>query len=98
MFTNYQRYTTVNGIGLSDIDYVNAMIDVAKKYSVPVFDDYRCCGISFLNADQKAWIDEAKNRQKLVDGEIVYYDDVEHFSVEAYEWMTSLYEHIISDL
>jgi hypothetical protein len=43
-------------------------------------------------------MDEGHDRQKLVDGQIVYYQDTHHFSIEGYEWITPIYEHLLKSL
>lgn len=95
LLTNYQRYTAANDLGLTDVDYVNAMLRVASRQCVPVFDNWHQLGITFLDSNQIEWMDEAKNRQKLVDDVVTYYDNVKHFSIEAYAWLTPIYEQML---
>ena len=88
--TNYNRWPDKNKIGLSDIDYVEAMIKVCAKWSVPCFDNYHCCGISFQNPAHSAWMDEG----------VVRGDEKpnRHFSAEAYEWLSYKYESLLTTL
>ena len=87
--TNYNRWPDKNKIGLSDIDYVEAMLKVCAKWSVPCFDNYHCCGISFQNPAHAAWMDEG-----LVRGDGAN----RHFSSEAYEWLSHKYQAILESL
>lgn len=87
--TNYNRWPSKNKIGLSDIDYVEAMQAVCAKWSIPCFDNYHNCGLSFQNPAHAAWMDEG----------IVRGDDANrHFSAEAYEWLSYKYEAILETL
>lgn len=90
--TTYNRYGSKNSLGFGDEDYANAMIEAGKHNLVPVFDNFHCSGVNFLDDDQRAWIDESRNLQKKVSDETVYDDDTHHFSLEGYEWITPLYE------
>ena len=56
--TNYDRWRSKNNEGLSDIDYVDAMIAVCARWGMPCFDNYRNAGFSFYNPAQCEWIDE----------------------------------------
>ena len=87
--TNYNRWPNKNQIGLSDIDYVEAMKQVCAKWSIPCFDNYHNCGISFQNSAHAAWMDEG-----LVRGDA----ENRHFSAEAYEWLSYKYEAIFATL
>lgn len=49
LMTNYNRWPSKNKYGLADIDYVDAMLEVAGLWSLPCFDNYRASGISFQN-------------------------------------------------
>lgn len=86
--TNYNRRPE-NNIGLSDRDYVDAMLRITAEYSIPCFDNYRSCGISFQNPAHSAWMDEGVVRN----GEPNL-----HFSLEAYEWLMPKYEQLILNL
>jgi len=86
--TNYNRRPE-NDIGLSDRDYVDAMLAVTAEYSIPCFDNYRCCGISFQNPAHSAWMDEGVVRNGTANL---------HFSAEAYEWLLPKYEQLILNL
>lgn len=88
--TNYNRWPSKNKLGLSDIDYVEAMKQVCAVWSIPCFDNYHNCGISFQNPAHAAWMDEG----------IVRGDEKpnRHFSAEAYEWLSYKYEAILASL
>ena len=87
--TNYNRWPSKNDIGLSDIDYVEAMKIVCAEQSIPCFDNYHCCGISFQNPAHAEWMDEG-----IVRGD----GPNRHFSKEAYEWLSYKYESLIASL
>lgn len=89
LMTNYNRWPGKNKLGMSDIEYVDAMLEVASLWSLPCFDNYRECGLSFQNPAQLAWIDEG-----LVKGA----DPNHHFSEEAYEWLLNKYEKLLEAL
>ncbi len=89
MMTNYNRWPGKNKLGISDIAYVDAMLEIAALWSVPCFDNYRASGISFQNPAQLAWMDEGL---ELGIGEN------HHFSHEAYEWMMNKYEKLLEAL
>ena len=96
LMTTYCRYTSKNSLDLGDEDYANAMLEAGRHNLVPVFDNYHNSGVNFLNANQLAWIDESRNRQKKVNDQTTYIDPTHHFSVEGYEWLTSIYEAALS--
>lgn len=96
LLTTYNRYASRNTLGFGDEDYATAMIAAGKYNLVPVFDNFHCSGVNFLDPVMDGWIDECWNRQQLVDGEVVYYDPTHHFGVEGYEWITPLYEAYLS--
>ena len=87
--TNYNRWPGVNNIGLSDLDYVEAMKAVCAKWSIPCFDNYHDCGICFQNPAHSAWMDEAVVRGDAPN---------RHFSAEAYEWLSYKYEAILETI
>ena len=87
--TNYNRWPSKNKIDLSDIDYVEAMKQVCAKWSLPCFDNYHSCGISFHNPAHAAWMDEG-----IVRGD----SPNRHFSSEAYEWLSYKYEAILASI
>ncbi len=89
LMTNYNRWPGKNKLGMSDIEYVDAMLEVSALWSLPCFDNYRECGLSFQNPAQLAWIDEG-----LVKGA----DPNHHFSEEAYEWLLNKYEKLLEAL
>lgn len=87
--TNYNRRPSKNKIDLSDIDYVEAMKQVCARWSIPCFDNYHNCGISFLNPAHAVWMDEG-----IVRGG----EPNRHFSSEAYEWLSYKYEAILASI
>lgn len=100
LLTNWQRYVTLTENGCNEENYVNAMIAVAHNKSVPVFDNYHGCGLTFYNSDLAAWIDEGKDRQRLTNDVVEYYNNGRsvHFSVAAYEWLMPLYEQFLLNM
>ena len=89
LMTTYNRWPSKNKYGLTDIDYVDAMLEVAALWSLPCFDNYRASGISFQNPAQLPWIDE---------GIELGIGANHHFSHEAYEWLTNKYEKLLEAL
>lgn len=87
--TNYNRWPSKNELGLSDIDYVEAMKEVCAAQSIPCFDNYHSCGISFQNPAHAVWMDEG-----IVRGD----GPNRHFSAEGYEWLSYKYEAILATL
>ena len=87
--TNYNRWPGKNALGISDLAYVDAMLEVCAKYAIPCFDNYRASGISFQNPAQLPWIDE---------GIELGIGANHHFSHEAYEWLTNKYEKLLEAL
>lgn len=98
LMSTYKRYDSVNSINLSDLDYANAMIEAGRHNSIPVFDNYHNSGVDFTDSVMLTWIDESRNKQQLVDGEIEYSSDTHHFSLEGYEWIQSVYENALKGL
>ena len=88
--TNYNRWPSKNKLGLSDIDYVLAMEDVCRKWSIPCYNNYYNCGLSFQNPAQLPWLDEG-----LVLGKE---KENHHFSDEAYDWLVPRYEALLRAL
>lgn len=87
--TNYNRWPSKNKLGISDHAYVVAMEEVCRKYSIPCFNNYDSCGISFQNPAQLAWIDE---------GLALGLPENHHFSDEAYDWLMVKYEALLKAL
>ena len=87
--TNYNRWPSKNKLGFSDIDYVEAMERVCRRYALPCFNNYYNSGISFQNPAQLAWIDEG-----VVRGDAPNH----HFSSEAYAWLMPKYEALLAEL
>lgn len=89
LMTNYNRWPSLNACGCSDIHYVDAMIGTAAFWSVPCYDNYRNCGLSFQDPDQLAWIDEGLSLGLAPN---------HHFSEEAYRWLLPRYEALLESL
>ena len=87
--TNYQRWEGENEIGLSEIDYVDAMKEICADWAIPCFDNYREGGLSFRNPAQSEWIDEGIS---LSIGRNC------HFTKEAYEWLLPKYKALLESL
>ena len=87
--TNYDRWRSKNNEGLSDIDYVDAMLAVCARWGIPCFDNYRQAGFSFYNPAQSAWIDEGC----VLDGK-----PNRHFSDEGYDFLLTRYESALEAL
>ena len=87
--TNYRRYSGSNRLGLSEVDYVDAMLAVAAEYAIACFDNYRLSGIDFADPAQVAWIDEGISL-----GE----EPNRHFSAEAYRWLLPKYIQLLKAL
>ena len=56
--TNWKRTTTPNGIGLSDDDYVSAMLEMGEELCIPTLNNYASSGVDLTNAKQAAVFDE----------------------------------------
>ena len=89
LMTNYNRWPEKNRLGLSDIDYVNAMLEIAGLWSIPCFDNYRNSGISFQTPAQLSWIDEGISLGLAPN---------HHFSEAAYRWLLPKYEAVLEGL
>lgn len=87
--TNYNRWPGKNTLGISDLAYVDAMLEVCAKYAIPCFDNYRGSGISFQNPAQLAWMDE---------GLTLGLPENHHFSDEAYDWLLPKYAMLLAGL
>lgn len=84
--TNFDRYPTLNSIGKTDIDYVNAMIEVCRKRHVFCYDNYHNSGVDFSDNNFIAWADEG-----------IYNGGSKncHFSPAANEWLATKYKSIL---
>lgn len=98
LMTTYMRFSSTNDLSLGDADYAEAMITGGRANFVPVFDNFHNSGVNFLDSNQRAWMDESRNRQKKVSGSTTYIDDTHHFSIEGYEWITPIYEAALSGI
>ncbi len=87
--TNYDRWRSKNAEGLSDIDYVDAMLAVCARWGMPCFDNYRQAGFSFYNPAQCEWIDE---------GCVLEGKSNRHFSDEGYDFLLTRYEALLEAL
>lgn len=87
--TNYNRWPGKNALGISDVAYVDAMLEICALHAIPCFDNYRGSGISFQNKAQLAWIDE---------GLSLGLPENHHFSDEAYDWLLPKYEMLLAGL
>ena len=87
--TNYDRWRSKNNEGLSDIDYVDAMLSVCARWGMPCFDNYRGAGFSFYNPAQCEWIDE---------GCVLEGKSNRHFSDEGYDFLLTRYEALLEAL
>lgn len=87
--TNYNRWPSKNELGISDIDYVLAMEEICRIYSIPCFNNYYNAGISFHNPAQSCWIDE---------GLVLGINENRHFSNEAYDWLLPKYAALLAGL
>lgn len=94
--TTYNRYASLNSLGFGDEDYAKAMIEVGKRNLIPVFDNFHCSGVNFLDDNQRSWMDEANNLLKDISGTATKDDDTHHFSIEGYEFITPIYEMVLS--
>lgn len=84
--TNFDRYPSLNNIGKTDIDYVNAMIEVCRKRHVFCYDNYHNSGVDFSDDNFIAWADEG-----------IYNGGSKncHFSPAANEWLAPKYKAIL---
>lgn len=89
LMTNYNRWPEKNHLGLTDLDYVDAMLQIAGLWAVPCFDNYRNSGISFQNPAQLPWIDEGLSLGLAAN---------HHFSEDAYRWLLPRYEAVLQSL
>lgn len=87
--TNYNRWKTVNKLGLTDVAYVDAMEDICRLWAIPCFNNFYNSGISFMNPAHLPWIDE---------GLILGIPENHHFSDEAYDWLLPKYEALLMSL
>lgn len=84
--TNYARRKAANDLGLYDLDYVNAMLQVCKKRHIPCFDNYHDSDVDFFSDEWRAWGSESAYL-----GEGLNY----HFSPAAYRKLLPIYEAFI---
>ncbi len=86
--TNYNRWGT-SSAGHTDLEYVIAMEEICRNWSIPCFNNYYNCGLSFRNPAQLSWIDE---------GLSLGIAENHHFSEEAYDWLLPRYEALLKSL
>ena len=88
LLTNYKRRSELSPSGISDEDYVNAMLAVAKYRGVPVLDCYHDIGLDIRDPAEAgtetdfAWA-EANER---------------HLSPAAYRWLTPIFERKLLEI
>lgn len=83
--TNFNRFpNSPNALGLNDIDYVDAMIEVCKNKGVKCFDNFHESGYIF-----NEWQDEG-----LAQGTTAN----KHISKEGYKWLLPIYENLLRGL
>ena len=87
--TNYNRTQDANDLGLHDIDYVDAMIEMCGLYGIPCFDNYRKCGISWKTNIQTSWCDEGVYLGGTIN---------RHLSPAGYEFLIPVYESILKSI
>ena len=87
--TNYDRWRSKNKEGLSDVDYVDAMLAVCARWGIVCFDNYRQAGFSFYNPAQCEWLDE---------GCVLEGKSNRHFSDEGYNFLLTRYEALLEAL
>jgi hypothetical protein len=86
--TNYNRAQgVVNTLGLTDLDYVNAMIQVCANKFVTCYDNYHNSGVNFYDPNLKVWMDEGI---AMIDGTQNF-----HISDECYTWLMPKYEKLL---
>lgn len=84
--TNYNRYPSLNALNLSDIDYVNAMLEVCAEKCVKCFDNYHNSGMTFQDSNMLQWCDEGISLDDSAN---------HHLSPEAYKWIYPVYESLM---
>lgn len=72
---------SANTLGLNDIDYVNAMMEVCKNKGVKCFDNYHESGVTFAD-----WFDEGVAQGTTAN---------KHISKEGYKWLLPIYENLL---
>lgn len=83
--TNFNRFpNSTNSLGLNDIDYVDAMLEVCKNKGVKCFDNYHESGVTFAD-----WFDEGVAQGTTAN---------KHISREGYKWLLPIYENLIRGL
>ena len=83
--TNYNRFpNSANTLGLNDIDYVNAMLEVCKDKGVKCFDNFHESGYIF-----NEWQDEGVTQGTTAN---------KHISKEGYKWLLPIYENLLRGL
>ena len=84
--TNYNRYPDLNSLGLTDIHYVDAMLEICALYGIPCFDNYRKSGVSWYTNLQSNWLDEGIYRGIAQN---------KHFSPDGYKFLATIYEGLL---
>lgn len=82
----YHRYDATNSIGLTEYDYVMAMMRACADLGIPCFNNYNGCGLQLADnnygTNPYEWAD-----QGLQEGTTKNY----HFSEEAFEYLEGIY-------
>ena len=84
--TNYDRYRTLNSLGKTDIDYVNAMKEVCDAKHIYCYDNYHDSGVDFFDSSFLAWADEGVSLGQSAN---------HHLSREGYEWILPKYKTLL---
>lgn len=84
--TNYHRTGGINSLGVKEVDYVDAMIEICELKGIPCFDNYRKCGLSWSNTSQVAWMDEGVS----LNGNMNL-----HFNEAGYNFLLNIYENLL---
>jgi hypothetical protein len=84
--TNYDRNPATNNLGLKDIDYVNAMLNVCAEKHVFCYDNYHDSGVDFFDDNFTAWADEGVYQGGTAN---------HHFSPEGYKWLLPKYLNLV---
>lgn len=87
--TNYDRYPKPNEMGMADIEYVEAMLEMCAKWGIPCFDNFHDSGVDFQSPESLAWMDEGVE----LGGE-----PNRHFSRKGYQYLLPIYEKLLENL
>ncbi len=93
--STYNRFASVNSLGLTDKDYADAMIEVCSNRGVRCFNNFKDSNIDFTNTYMDAWLDENNNVWSYVNGVKTLIAATHHFGLEGYAWITPIYEQLL---